>query len=395
MRGAAISIALAELLGTSLWFSASSVTGALQQLWGLDPGRIGWLIAATQLGFIASTAVLATTGLADRFAASTIFFVACVAGALANAGFAASSNYATALAFRAIVGVTLAGIYPIGMKLMVSWTRGDTSFALSLLVGMLTLGTALPHGIRAIGALLPWQSVVLASSFLALVAGAIILRLGVGPYLPASVSGGNAGRPADVLSVFRLRAFRTYAFAYFGHMWELYAFWAIVPWLVAAIAGVAAPRSSVSAWSFAVIASGAVGCVLGGLLARRFGRVAIAGAALALSGAICVVFPIVPALALLFVWGIAVVADSPQFSSLSASAAPRELVGSALAMQNCIGFALTVAAIALVTGLLPQLGTHVTWLLVPGPVLGLLALARGTGASRARDAIRASHTGTA
>jgi MFS family permease len=380
--GPTVLVAIAELFGTSLWFSANSVTGALQSLWGLGPSSVGWLTASTQIGFILGTAILAVTGLADRYPASKIFCLACFTGAFANAAFAASPNFEVALVFRVLVGLSLAGIYPIGMKLVVSWTRDDVGYALGLLVGMLTLGTALPHGIRALGTTLPWQSIVLASSGLAMVAGLMILRLGVGPHVVAVDRSIHTPRASDVYRVFKIRTFRTYAFGYFGHMWELYAFWTIVPWLVVTSIGTTASKGLVSGLAFGVIAIGAVGCVFGGLLARRFGGARIAVIALASSGTACVAFPLVAPLAgpftllLLFVWGAAVITDSPQFSSLSAQSAPREFVGGALATQNCIGFTLTVVAIALVTNALASMGAYVTWLLVPGPVLGLFALLR-------------------
>lgn len=372
-------------MGTSLWFSANSVTTSLQSLWGLGPSEIGGLVAATQIGFIAGTAVLAATGLADRFSASRVFFIACIAGAIANAAFATSPNYASALALRTLTGITLAGIYPIGMKLVVSWTRGNTGWALSLLVGMLTLGTALPHGIRAAGASLPWQAVVLASSILALIGGAIVFRMGTGPHVEPARAAASRAEHGSAFGAFRDPHFRRYAYGYFGHMWELYAFWTLVPWLVAATLGRGAANATISGVSFGVIATGTAGCIAGGVLSRHLNGAAVAALALALSGAACIAFPLVatyaaPAgLALLFVWGAAVVADSPQFSSLSARVAPPEFIGGALAAQNCIGFAVTAVAIALVTSELERFGAYVTWLLVPGPALGLVALLKSRG----------------
>ena len=373
-------IVVAQLLGTSLWFSANAAYDDLARDWSIAGGDLGTLTIAVQLGFIAGTLGFALSGLADRFAASRVFAASALAGAAANAAFAfASDGLAAASVWRFATGLALAGIYPLGMKLVVSWAPERAGEALAWLVGMLALGTGLPHAIRAAGASWPWQQVAAVSSLLALVAGAAILALGDGPHLPR----GKAGmRWRETLGVARIPAFRASALGYFGHMWELYAMWTVTPLLVALAlehAAVADPAAR-SWWAFAVIAAGGAGCVLGGYASRVQGSARVAAAALFASACLGALFPFVVglpvlAMAVLIAWGMAVVADSPQFSALSAQAAPRHLVGSALAIQNSIGFAITLVSIDLAAHWIASLGAQSAWLLVPGPLLGLVALA--------------------
>jgi MFS family permease len=370
-------IAIAQLFGTSLWFSANSAAADLRRAWGVGPSQIGVLTNAVQLGFIVATMFLALTGMADRYRPSRIFAVCAVMGAAFNAAFALlSTGISSAAAFRFLVGVCLAGIYPIGMKLIVTWAPERTGSALSYLVAMLIVGTALPQLLRLIGASWKWQTVILSSSVLALVAAALVLGLGDGPHLALRKTGGHL---KGVLGAFASLDFRAAGFGYFGHMWEVYAFWTIVPLLIAHTSlNSMLGASSVPALAFAIIAAGALGCVLGGRVSHSFGSGRVAAVSLALSGLCCSVFalgwrvfPASALLVLLLVWGAAVAADSPQFSALSARACPRDLVGGALAIQISIGFAITMVSIALTTGWFDRMGVAVVWLLVPGPILGL------------------------
>ena len=371
-------IVIAQLFGTSLWFSANSAGDDLMRSWALQTADIGRLTIAVQLGFILGTLGFSLSGLADRFAASRIFAVCALLGAAANAGFALLAHgLGEGLAWRFVVGLALAGVYPLGMKLVVSWVPQHAGAALAWLVGMLTLGTALPHGVRALDVGWGWQATLLVSSVLALLAAVMIALLGDGPHL-ARRAGAPRLRLGEGLYALREPRFRASAFGYFGHQWELYAFWTLVPLLVTAARGAAA--GSPSGPAFAVIGIGAAGCVLGGVLSRRIGSARVAAVALAVSALCCAIYPFAtgwpPLLlaALMLVWGASVVADSPHFSALSARACAPESVGSALAFQNAIGFAITMASIELTTRLWPLIGDRVAWVLLPGPVLGLIAL---------------------
>jgi MFS family permease len=375
-------IVLAELCGTSLWFSGNNAISELASQWGLSGAARAWLLMAVQLGFIAGTLALAASGLADAFRSHHVFAAAAVVGAAANAGFLLlSDGPAAAIGFRFLTGVALAGVYPLGMKLVVSWAPDRAGSALGWLVGALTAGTATPFLARAVGGDAYWREAVLASSALALAGGAVVLFVGEGPAVRAR-SGVAWGR---VWGVFRIPEFRASALGYFGHMWELYAFWALVPFLVRLL-GV----DGRDLWlgTFAVIAAGAIGCVVGGRVSRIRGSQFVAQVALAGSGVMCVLAPTLPhlptwvALAMLAAWGFFVVADSPQFSAMSARACPPDAVGSALAVQNSIGFFITVFSIQLTAAAWDGLREWTPWVLAPGPLLGLIAL-RGGRASRA------------
>ncbi|WP_114417620.1 MFS transporter [Marinospirillum perlucidum] len=374
-------IVLAQLLGTSLWFSINGVAQSLAQTSGLTEAGLGQLTLAVQMGFICGTLLLATSGLADRFPASRIFALAAFLGALINAVFIlGSSHFPLAWGLRFITGLCLAGIYPLGMKLVVSWTPQYAGRALGWLVGMLTLGTALPHFLRAITPQLVWQYPLLLSSLLALVAGLLIYLLGEGRELPARAAKGS---PFQGLAAWREATFRRISLGYFGHCWELYAFWTLTPFLVTReIQRLGWDGLLTSGLSFVIIGLGLAGCVWGGSLSRRLGSLKVARAMLLVSGSLCLIYPFagqlppLVLLGLLAVWGFTVIADSPQFSALASANAPREHLGSALAMMNAIGFSLTLPSIALATWLWQDWQLASLLILLPGPLVGLWACGR-------------------
>lgn len=378
-------ISIAQLFGTSLWFSANSAAEGLMHAWGATAADIGLLTNAVQIGFIAGTLIMSLGGLADRFNASTIFVMSGFAGAVFNLGFAwLAQDVLTGAALRFLVGLSLAGIYPIGMKMIVSWAPDRVGQSLALLVAMLTLGTALPHLLRASAGALPWQWVVACSSVFAVIGAVMIQALGDGPHLPplAPRPPQRRGRRSPaIIRAFAIPDFRAAAFGYFGHMWELYAFWTIIPLLIAATdLATDFPALGVPGLSFLVIGMGTIGCLAGGSLAKVIGSAKVALGSLILSGASAVAvamfwqtLPSGLVLALFLVWGASVVADSPQFSALSARACPQDAVGASLAIQNAIGFAMTVVSITLTTALFQHVGPAAVWLLIPGPVIGVLS----------------------
>jgi len=356
------------------------VLADLQREWALPAAALGYATSAVQLGFIAGTLAFAFFAIADRFSPRLVFFLCALAGALFNAALlAAAPGLAVLLALRFATGFFLAGIYPVGMKIASGWYQRDLGNALGFLVGALVAGTAFPHLVRSMGEALPWQQVMLATSGVAMLGGlAMLLLVPDGPHLAK----GARFDPRALAAVFRVKAFRASSFGYFGHMWELYAFWAFVPWILAAHA--AAPGGApldVPLWSFAVIAAGGLGCALGGLASLRLGSARVAFAQLSASGACCLASPLAfhaptPAfLAFLLFWGVVVVGDSPQFSALNAHSAPRERVGSALTIANCIGFGITIFSIELLNAIAGRVAPQWLFLLLaPGPALGLVAL---------------------
>ena len=369
-------IAFAQFLGCSMWFSVNGVSAALIDDWGVEPSAIGWLTGAVQAGFITGTLGLAITNWADRFRASSIFLWASIAGSIANLLFAyQASDLTGGLVYRFIVGVCLAGIYPIGMKLIVSWSRELPGVGLGLVVGMLTLGTASPHLLNTLALSPDWRLTLFAVSMFALFGGIFVRWIGEGPQ---RIRQSEPTRWGVVFSSFQRSRFRASAFGYFGHMWELYAFWTLVPWLVNA----AMPDASVteiSAWSFLVIGVGLLGATWGGLISQRWGSARVAFVSLMISGSLCVLYPwisVAPALAMtaLMIWGFFVIADSAQFSAISSKACDPEMVASALSIQNSLGFLISIGSIVLLTQWMDHLGVSVVWLLIPGPLFGLFAM---------------------
>jgi MFS family permease len=374
-------IVAATFAGTSLWFSGNAVFPDLQVSAGYTPAALGQLTIAVQIGFIVGTLVFAMLSLADRFSPSLVFLLSTVAGAGSNAAVVATDAALwPMLVSRFGIGFFLAGIYPVGMKIAASWFERDLGRALGFMIGALVLGTAFPHLIRALGGAFPWQFVLLVVSAFAVCGGlAMYLLVPNGPFSRP----GARFAPRAVIASFRSADFRASAGGYFGHMWELYVFWAFVPLFIAAHPAGPSETADVAFWAFVLIAAGAIGCMGGGLLSGRLGSARVAFVQLSVSGVCCLLSPLAflapfpVAVAFLFVWGIVVAGDSPQFSALNARYAPQQFVGSALTIVNCIGFAISILALAVIGGLETAVGLQYLFLfLVPGPILGLWALRR-------------------
>jgi len=374
-------ICLAVLLATSTWFSGTAAVPALRAAWDLDGTGVALLTTSVQLGFIAGTLVYALTSVGDVFNGRHVFFASACLAATANAAFAwASTGLGSALLFRALTGFFLAGVYPVGMKLVASWFASGLGSRLGLLVGALTLGTASPYLLQSFGDTSAWQLRVSFGSGAAVIGGLLILALTDGPFLRERAP----LDPTILGKVFRHRPFRLAAFGYFGHMWELYAFWALAGfYLRARLSGDTTWEPRIAFVTFLVVAIGALGCVLGGWLSGRIGERRVALYSLSGSGLLCLasgfIFALPPGavVAVLLVWGVLVVADSPQFSALAAQHAPPEYTATALTVQTGLGFLVSVGSLQL----LPLAAEFVGWrwalcVLAVGPVLTVAAVAR-------------------
>ena len=374
-------IVVSQFCCTSLWFAGNSVLTDLVLNFDLTETALGYLTASIQFGFISGTLVFATLTITDRFAPSKVFFLSALMAAIFNLGLIWTSNSMFSLSvFRFATGFFLAGIYPVGMKIAADYFEIGLGRSLGFLVGALVLGTAFPHLLKGVSYGFSWQTIVYATSGLALLGGLLMLGLVPnGPYRKAS----SVLNFSAFYSVFKNRAFRAAAFGYFGHMWELYAFWAFVPVMLHTYIGLHPDMSLDSlVYTFLIIGSGGVACVISGYLSRIFGVRQIATIALSLSGLCCLLSPLLfmqdsLALFLMFLlfWGMVVIADSPMFSTLVAQNASRELKGTALTIVNCIGFGITIISIQIMSFMVSNSSPIYSYTLLGiGPLFGIVHL---------------------
>jgi len=377
-------IVFAQFAGTSLWFAGNAIIKELQLDWQLPADALASITSAVQLGFIFGTFLFAILSIADRFRPSFEFFVCAVLGASLNAAVVfLPSSYLLLLLFRFFTGIFIAGIYPVGMKIAADWFDGKLGKALGYLVGALVLGSAFPHLLNYLGTSFSWEFVLIATSIMALFGGlSMLLFVGEGPHRnkPSKFD------PKKVFEVFKTKDFRSAAFGYFGHMWELYTFWAFLPLIIAYYNETQGTQFNPSFWTFIVMGAGAIGCVLGGYFSVSKGSAKVAFAFLAASGMLCLLSPlffILPPfifLGILVFWGFAVIGDSAQFSSLNAQTAPKASTGTALTIAVSIGFLITIPSIQLL-GYLSTI-IEAKWLMMTlliGPIFGLIHTARLIG----------------
>ncbi len=372
-----------QFLCTSLWFAGNAIVPDLVRELDLDPSVLGAITSVVQLGFIVGTLVYALLSIPDRFKPSIVFFISAVLGAVFNMAVAIDGiSYSEILLFRFMTGFFIAGIYPVGMKITADYVESGLGKILSFLVAALVLGTAFPHLIASLETSFDWKAVMYGTSVLAVLGGLIILLfVPPGPYRKP----GLKVRFREVFRVFRKKEFRAASFGYFGHMWELYAFWAFVPTLLAMTQSDVLTDKEISLLSFLIIGLGSVACLIGGLMSDRLGTKKVATFSLALSGVCCLLSPILfvmtpaPAMTFLILWGFAVIADSPLFSALVAFHADSEIKGTALTIVTSIGFAITIVSIQLLVMLIDTISFEYLFLfLIPGPLLGVLSLMKNT-----------------
>lgn len=377
-------IVFSQFLCTSLWFAGNAVMGGLANDFQLADTALGHITSAVLFGFIVGTLVYAAFNIADRFSPALVFLLSAMAGALFNLGIILDGmNLATILFFRFLTGFFIAGIYPVGMKIASDYYQQGLGRSLGFLVGALVLGTAFPHLLTAFAAALPWKFVLLTTSGLAVFGGILIFVLVPnGPYRKPRMK----LEVSVLFKVFKDREFRAAAFGYFGHMWELFAFWAFVPVILSAYT-TRHPDTDLNAalLTFLVIGIGGGACVLAGYSSQKLGAKKTAAVALFLSLICCILSPLlfymppVFLIAFLLFWGLVVVADSPMFSTLVAQNAAPESKGTALTIVNFIGFAITIISVELINSLQRLMNPeYIYMLLAIGPALGLLAMYKKT-----------------
>lgn len=372
-------IVFSQFAGTSLWFASNVIIPDLANFHGFSTESLGLITMSVQAGFISGTLVFALLSIADRVSPSKIFLICSLIGALFNISlYHIDSGLPGVMALRFLTGFTLAGIYPIGMKIAADWYDKGLGKALGYLVGALVLGTAFPHFLGSFKAVLPWGTMLYTIAILSASGGLLLYFLvGDGPFRKPL----TRFNYRIIFSLFDYKDFRASTLGYFGHMWELYTFWVFTPVLLSYYRNLNQLDFNISLWSFAVIGIGTLGCIVGGIISESHGNYRVAHTNLLGSGICILLFPLMVNTPIyifmpyMLLWGWLVIGDSPQFSALSAKTAPKELIGSALTIMNSIGFTLTIFSIWIFEYMAAIFTVNwIVFILLPGPIIGLISI---------------------
>ncbi len=372
-------IVIAQFFCTSVWFAGNAVLADMTVSMGLSAGLLARFTTMVQAGFIVGTFVFAALAIADRFSPVKVFFLSAVAAAIFNFVLTISEIPADMLLFfRFMTGFSLAGIYPVGMKIAADYYQTGLGKSLGFLVGALVLGTAFPHLLKAVSQGFDWKNVIYGTSLFSFTGGTLMwLFVADGPFRKRVTE----VKFTAFTSVFKDKEFRTAAFGYFGHMWELYAFWAFVPFMLKIYQKIHPEVNlNIPLYAFIIIGIGSISCVVSGLICEYFGVKKVAFWLLFSSMLCCLVSPIfiiqnsaVVFIIFLLFWGMVVIADSPLFSTLVARYAPVQNRGAALTIVNSLGFAITILSIQLLSIFTEEYNSHYSFMILAvGPVIGLV-----------------------